>query len=208
MIQQDFNVERVFSIPADSAYPFQPLLNIRTILKKAVMSTRDVDILKSAVENIAAYVFHHMQASVEGRTPSRAVRRLAHTLLMLDAMFAACEAVGPKAHRERWWPTLMQKIETRFSASSSSLVTFAAFSDAASDAAKTALLNNELAKNINLAINTYKAGVRPPADVLVPLKRQIFCGSIAAFMIARWEPWRQDDRDWRDSRSGARQQQS
>lgn len=158
----ELHIELAFPDGPPKINPPIAMYTIRKLLKKQLLKGSEVELLMASVEQVLGVAFHHMNMRVKGLTPSFAVAVLGRTLLVVDSVCSACQAVGTQAHRE--------------------------------------LVEIPLAEHLLSALAIYSAGSLPPAKGLVPLKQSIICNSLVReFNGSRWEAWRIEDKEWRES---------
>lgn len=187
-VKSTFHVERVFSKSRPVLGSIGPLLTIQSQLKQPTLHWLEVQTLMTAVERQVALALQHPQSRDQRRPPSVVAEILAEAVLVVDSVHSACQAVGPKAGCEKWWPEFMEAMDPRWRFQPADL------------ANPRARRNVEIANMLNSAMQAYWARIRPPASFLVPLKQLILCPPMCRkFSAIRWDPWRLDDKEWKES---------
>lgn len=166
----------------------QPLNAIYRVLKKTALDKRDVTVLIYESSRLLSFAIHRMDKVLSEKPPSRAVGTAATMLLVLDMLFAAGSALGPKSGMPNWWPALMDAIpKNEYSLQKTFSVD--------SKTAEYLKMIQEILKTVEV----YRRGQRPPAAALVPLKQRLICVlSRKRFRKNIWELWTNDDRLWRE----------
>lgn len=131
---------------------------------------------------------------LEGLPPYQATEPAARRFLVVDALWNICSVVGPKMNQVQWWGRLMAH-----AAIPSSLISYPLPRSSVDRRPFFALLHK--------ALEEFRQGRRPSAEVIVELKRKIFCDPRfhARFREQMWDPWRSDDEDYRRT-TGAMQE--
>ncbi|CDJ28305.1 uncharacterized protein EMH_0039670 [Eimeria mitis] len=161
---------------------------VKECLKMPVIDWQHLDILMTQVEFLAGFAIVQMRGDIDKKKPKVAVERLAFALILVDSLYAATEVWGPQSKRDEWWGSVVSAIPvypgpTKVAASR-----------------PTAEQNILLAQSLQSALDTYRSGKRPTAEVLVSLKQKIFCTrQIPRFQRGQWLKWRTDDLEWRGS---------
>lgn len=164
----------------------EPLNAIYGIFKKKVLEESDVIVLTFETSRLLSFAVHQMDKVLTGK-PSEAVETAATMLLVLDTLFAVGTVLGPKCGAPRWWPALINTIpkndhfcRKRFNSNLQSIEYL------------------YLIQGILDTIDVYRAGQRPPAAALVPLKQRFICANPPKkFRTIAWRAWRNDDELWR-----------
>ncbi|CDJ52141.1 hypothetical protein, conserved [Eimeria brunetti] len=164
------------------------LLAVKDCLKLPVLNWEELDTLITHAELLVGYALLQMKARVERVKPTVAVERLAFALILVDSLYAASQVWGPQSRRNEWWGRVIHalpvysgpKRKPRYDRATGWRV--------------------QLAQSIHTALNVYRRGGRPPAPVLVSLKRDIFCTKkVPRFRRGRWLQWSIDDAEWQVS---------
>ena len=87
------------------------LFALREIMIKEVLGKRDLEALMYIVRGLLGYTSSWRPGAFSSETKAaNLVEPLARQLLVVDAIFSACEAIGPVMNRQAWWGTLMKRI--------------------------------------------------------------------------------------------------
>lgn len=164
---------------------FASLLAMRTLFKKDRLTSGQADTLARETTFLLFYARNTMHTAMTSMGVSKALDCVSHVLLVLDALLVASHVLGPRSAVDDWWPLLMQSIP--YSAPRIP-------SGKSTAHVQKVHMFNEVSQLIE---KYYRKGFRPPASVLVPLKRQFLCTHpTARFKKAGWAPWRKDDEEW------------
>ena len=166
------------------------LLAHRKILSNQVLDIKDLEALMDIVRGLLSYTSSWRPDKFSSeRKASRLVEPLARQLIVVDAIFTACEAVGTVMNRSAWWGTLMGRIikPVAFLAGPSRI--------AVDD-------KRPLVEQILAMLEIYRSGRRPEPQALVEVKQKIFQKPCAhpAYRRPKWDPWREDDKRFWDRR--------
>lgn len=188
VVRREFSTHNASTLGPRTFNPVAPLSTIRSLLKKPVLNGHEVELLLSATERLFGFAIHHMTTTEETLKLSSAVEIQASVFLLMNALYSSCQAVGPQARRETWWPRLVEVIKMH------------CISNQSLRRQLSAIKNAEIAKMLNSALETYTRGARPAASFIVPLKQLLLCVSpIRKFSRVTREAWRQDDKEWLES---------
>lgn len=163
---------------------------IRHLLKKKVLQKHEAWVLTFETSRLLHFAKHRMDKYLGLLVPSRAADIAATMLLVLDLLFAAGTALGPRSGMKRWWPALMNTIP-RNEYNGRQTTT----------RQQKSVENLDLIQQILKTIEVYRKGQRPPAAALVPLKQRFICTHpTKKFKRDTWKFWREDDESWRKSK--------
>lgn len=143
--------------------------------------------LTSIAERLLRFAAQWHPTQLEGTPPYNAIQHAARRFLVVDGLWNICVVVGPKMNRNQWWERLMAHVSVPQSLASyplpdGSYVDWRPF---------LALLRH--------ALEDFRQGKRPSPEVIVALKRMIFCDPKfhVRFRERPWDPWRRDDEDYK-----------
>lgn len=161
---------------------------LRVLFKKETLSPLEANVLFFETSRLLSYARFHMDKELSGMTSSRALDAAGLMLVVVDALYAAGCALGPSSAFVKWWPALMRTIPSKV------------FVRSNSRCMEKVDENLRLIHDIQVALETFKAGTRPPARHLVALKTKLFCAPIMRFRRKSWNAWRDDDKEWQNSK--------
>ncbi|KAL8446457.1 hypothetical protein Emed_004911 [Eimeria media] len=117
--------------------------------------------------------------------PAYAVEVLGFRFLLLDMTVCTLQLLGVPCSGA-WWEKMVSRIPDE------NIRPFTKWKE------KLPKFNVNLMTRLTAAIRMLKAGRRPHRNVVVHLKRCLFCSKLSPIRFLRpvWDPWRQDDRDF------------
>ena len=182
---REFRKENIELVGSRRFNYLQSLLIVKDCLKLPQLDWYHLDTLTTHVELLVGYATLQMDADVERAKPKVAVERLAFCLIVIDSLYAASEVWGPRANRDEWWGGVVSAIP-EYRGPTKRAASFRAAKE-----------NIRLAQSLHGALDIYRSGKRPSADVLVPLKQTIFCTTaVPRFHQGQWLKWCMDDAEW------------
>lgn len=167
---------------------FPQLDAIRLLFKNDTLQPSDVQKLIYQATLLLSFARHTMKKDITTLRPSKAASVAATMLMVVDALYAAGAALGPKSGVHTWWKLLMDTIPPN-----------KVRKERKSEEQKV-LENLDLLEQVLEVLETYRTGSRPPARILVPLKRRVICISpLHRFRDIWWDRWRDDDKKWQET---------
>ncbi|KAL8269884.1 hypothetical protein Esti_006191 [Eimeria stiedai] len=171
---------------------FQILSAMRRVLAKPELGAADAELLLQLAELAVAFVRHRINPQVGLRQISDLVIRLGVYFLLLEAIFTASEILGPAMHIETWWQEFTDHFKIDYPEFDSD--------EAEVKERRASTYNFRLLSRIQKALRCFKEGRRPQDEEVVAIKRSLFFSSTVYFRRSHWEPWRQDDRNYRSEK--------
>ncbi|CDI73963.1 hypothetical protein, conserved [Eimeria praecox] len=164
------------------------MLGIKEILKKNLLNSYDLELLMENLEMLVNHALHRKKESIDTMRPKYIVEKLGFALLVTDAIYAASEVLGSQARRSEWWQDVIDTLPVYTGPSESA-------------ASRTSARQNVLlAQLLHSALEIYRCGSRPSAEVLVPLKQIILCTpAVPALRRGPWTQFTTDDIEWQQS---------
>ncbi|CDJ54274.1 hypothetical protein EBH_0085660 [Eimeria brunetti] len=143
----------------------------------------------SLAERLCGYASARVPASVKTQQALRAMDTLGTIFLVLDALYCAAKVLRVGQIKQLWWPLIIRHIEG------------AKFVPKEIRAKTVKRVRNfDVAETLNLALESYKRGVRPSPLLVIGLKEELFCGAASSkFKEDQWNQWREDVIEWRRS---------
>ncbi|KAL8446348.1 hypothetical protein Emed_005085 [Eimeria media] len=165
------------------------LARMRSLLSKQTLGSMDLDDLAQVTGELLSYTYHYERASTARESPSVASRILGRRFLVLDAIIVALHVLGEPACGE-WWDRIMDAIPDD-TPEDPAAYTPSRFTPAAH-------FHVELMRRLHSALRVLKTGKRLSQAETIAIKRDLFCSpySPASFRESRWDPWREDDKDF------------
>lgn len=164
------------------------LNTLRELLKKKTLSQPDVDQMVGEASTLLSYARGYMDKDISGLASWKTADCAALMLVVVDTLFTVGTVLGPRSGPEKWLPALMQLIPRK-----------SAVTVRRSPSLKTESYLEDVRKILG-ALEFYRVGLRPPAHLLVPLKRKILCTSaVWRFRQRAWHSWKDDDKEWQQS---------
>ncbi|CDI73974.1 hypothetical protein, conserved [Eimeria praecox] len=181
---------RMFRVPFAASYrllrqsPHPMLEACRALMKKQRLTGQEFKELLHITERLVGYATGCMPKHVPKTTAAAAVEVLGIIFLVVDALFSAAEVLGENSKRSLWWGDVVRHIrKVKYSPKVRPSKT------------------NEVALLLDMALNYYRRGVRPPCRLVVCLKEALFDKSCSMkFACPSWDGWRKDAEEWRSAR--------
>ncbi|CDJ28895.1 uncharacterized protein EMH_0044920 [Eimeria mitis] len=167
-----------------------PLLSeCRRLLKKLRLTKEELEKLLDYTERLSGYASTHMPAHNRPSTTSYAVETLGRVFLILDTLYCAAEVLGDASKKDSWWPSIVHHIENaRYRGGSSETVM------------RRPCWSSAILNALNVALDYFRIGRRPPLQLVVGLKLAIFLSPRSTvFKNAKWDNWRKDSSEWHNS---------
>ncbi|CDJ49577.1 hypothetical protein EBH_0027260 [Eimeria brunetti] len=163
------------------------LLAIKNILKKQQpLTSNDLLSLMENLELLVEHIIHLKPETVDMLSPKFITEKQSIALLLTDAMYCAAEVLGDKARKGEWWKHAVNAIP---------VYRHPKINAATRGAAQRNLIIGQLLQS---ALQFYRKGKRPPAQLLVPLKQIILCTpSLPTLRRGPWARFEADDDEWR-----------
>ncbi|CDJ31440.1 uncharacterized protein EMH_0066820 [Eimeria mitis] len=165
------------------------LRTVRNLCLKPALDLRDTNELVGAAINLARRALISMTTPLVDVKASTAADTLGRRFLVFKAFHTVLKLVGDEKPRLReLWHTLVASIPTAYSNR---------FTGAYSNKH---MFQVELSYQLSAALELYKSGSSPSDDEIIALHRKLFCMKFSprAFLRDAWDPWRQDDTEYRD----------
>ncbi|CDJ58368.1 hypothetical protein, conserved [Eimeria maxima] len=162
-------------------FPLSTLAEFRILLRKEQLSEHHYRRLLYATERLYGYATGSMPKLVPKTSIGGAVEVLGGAFIVVDTLYCAVQVLG--GNSSSWWPDVINSIEeVRY-------VPRVRFS-----------INNSIAEMLDVALNYYRNGARPPARVVVCLKEILLdSASSLKFSTMSWDLWRADAAEWREA---------
>ena len=199
---RSLDLRLALSYPARQRLAITALRMSRAILKKDALTAADLNALLPNVESLCAFAITNMPVTYTRAQAKYALETFGMVFLVLDTLFCATEVLGERAMKQSWWPLVLHRIrDATFSPQMINVHT------------AQQSINLDIARTLHVALGYYSRGERPPAIMVVGLKKALLCtpGSTTKFATLLWDPWREDDEEWirsTQSNLGDSQQQS
>lgn len=187
-VVREFSHDASLHLGRKKIFPFYALQNVKNVLKLPMLQSHHLEYLMSSAEVLVAYASRFMKRNVNDVVPSLAVEFLAISLLVVDSLYAATQILGAQSKSDDWWDSVIDSVPH--------------YEDPPPSVAKDrrARKNVELAQLLREMLQFYKKKIRPPPELLVPLKQCMFCtAAIPRLRKSKWTEWEEDDHQWRNS---------
>ncbi|CDJ52449.1 hypothetical protein EBH_0049810 [Eimeria brunetti] len=185
-----FDLQRVATFADIKIQASNALAVCRGIMGKPLLSQEDFQQLLFHTERLCGYAVSKMPVPYAGRRASDAIENLGIVFLVLDTLHCAAEMLGKFSMKHLWWPKIVRHIEK-------------AGYEAGRDFMMPGkcLRNTKVARTLDTALEYYRQGHRPPVLMVVGLKEALLCeaGGRSKFSSTRWNAWREDAAQWRQS---------
>ncbi|CDJ48913.1 hypothetical protein EBH_0081100 [Eimeria brunetti] len=162
----------------------------REIMGKPDLSRQDFQQLIFHAERLCGYAVKKMPVAFARPKAVEAIETLGVVFLVVDTLHCVAEILGELSMKHVWWPKILRHIEEAgFAPRRDFLVPGMYFRNA------------EIACTLDAALEYYRQGHRPPVRMVVGLKEALLCEprDRSKFSGTRWNPWREDAAQWRQS---------
>lgn len=158
---------------------------MRQLLKLPFVGSEDLHQLMICLEYLVSFAIFQMDCDLTGLRPRLVCSKLEIAFIVLDALFAVSEVLGAQAKRNEWWDEVTKGIPSYEIPKAKSLSNPAT------------LKYIRLSQALKTGLDYYKRGRRPPAMLVIALKRGIISTQLAlGVQKAFWEPLHFDDEEW------------
>lgn len=165
------------------------IIVIKDLLKKRELSKHQFEIMIRETERLYGFAMCNLPLVLPYSQPARLAWTLGRAFLLLDTLYCAVQVLGPNAKSAEWWPKMMEHL-------SPLMVTSVSIGNNRSASCKYI----DICRRLLIALRTYRTGFRPSAEVVVGLKRSLFCDlGIFKQTAVSWERWRRDELSWKYS---------
>ncbi|CDJ32514.1 uncharacterized protein EMH_0044900 [Eimeria mitis] len=158
-----------------------PLVKLRKLFSKDVLSQDDADAVVRAIEELVGSAWYQARKSFR-RRPVHAAETCGQHFLIFDALVSAFELLGDSMELPLWWGRFVAAFDGDPSAR------LPPVSDHAGG------VRRRMIRRIQNALDIYKTGRRPLLQEVIALKKLLFCSSATpgSFNDKQWDPWRED----------------
>ncbi|KAL8440516.1 hypothetical protein Efla_007737 [Eimeria flavescens] len=157
-------------------------------LKQPRITSLEAVALIMEVRATLQYLTSHETHPLRGKRPTEVVRALSARFMCLDAVLSVIQVVGPPMNPQEWFPDFVAAIPTEYTPprAKRNAVSWG---------------NVRLAVRLSEALALLKQGIRPPAEVMINLKRDILHVETGATNLRgpAWDTWRSDDQNHQSS---------
>ncbi|KAL8275652.1 hypothetical protein Esti_000427 [Eimeria stiedai] len=157
---------------------------IRAALIKDQLTSTEAQKLFFDVTKLIKFAKGRLQSELKSKRSGEMTSRIGARLLVADALYCAAEVLGPSLRKDMWWPSVVGDM----------LRPALYWSPNATGEFREKLMQRMIA-----AAEIYRRGERPPAKLVVAIKRDLFVNPKVPplFKDPEWDPWKEDDRiDW------------
>ncbi|CDJ54254.1 hypothetical protein, conserved [Eimeria brunetti] len=162
----------------------------KEIMGKQFLSPQDFQQLILHAERLCGYAIKKMPVACKRPIATDAIETLGMVFLVVDTLHCLTEILGKFSMKHLWWPLVVRHIENARYAPKRDFVVPGKCSR-----------NAEIARTLDAALDYYRQGHRPPVRMVVGLKEALLCEPLERwkFSSTRWNPWREDAAQWRQS---------
>ncbi|KAL8435081.1 hypothetical protein ACSSS7_002671 [Eimeria intestinalis] len=159
------------------------LREIRRLFLKEELNLEEARQLVSHAEDVARHAYAYMTNDLIHVSPAKAAEALSRRFMVWWTLLSASQVLGADWQNQSWWKELALKVPTRFFARHDWVPRGLDF-------------NYRLIEDLSEALEKLKSGRPLPDELVIDLKRRIFCSphSPSHLKIPSWDPWRDDDR--------------
>ncbi|KAL8440890.1 hypothetical protein Emag_007647 [Eimeria magna] len=162
----------------------QLLGTLRELFSKRKLTFRDANELLDTTESLVRFARSHLRPVSTARI-AHIVRHVGIFFMVADAVVSAAEILRQELISYPWWKSFIASFPTHYSVKKPP-----------KDVKEIAHVNYSMLKRLIASLEIYKAGLRPAAQEVLSLKRELLCSptSLTYFRASRWDPWREDDK--------------
>ncbi|KAL8442909.1 hypothetical protein Emag_006194 [Eimeria magna] len=166
------------------------LMAVHELYTLSTLTTRQVEELLNTLESIVYFSRKSVHFRFQKLFACSVASKVAFYVLTLDALVAGREILGGYMRFDLWFKDFARLFEVDFQYQATKL-----------KFTLQATFYWKMIVRLRAAMKTYKKGVRPPANDIILYKRMIFCSSMSppCFLKSDYEPWRHDDRTYREA---------
>ncbi|KAL8273168.1 hypothetical protein Esti_002926 [Eimeria stiedai] len=165
------------------------LRRIRELLLKAQLNQQDVFQLIHLAEGATSQMLTAIASGVSERRPYLACENLGRRFLTLNALHCISTTLNLNWEKQQWWKEITGRIPSEYR------------SHVYTSPDNHTEFTRQLTFDLAAAVNLYKSGLSPSDEVIIDLKRRLFCMKQSPYFSrdASWEAWRDDDQMWQRS---------
>ncbi|CDJ29844.1 LOW QUALITY PROTEIN: uncharacterized protein EMH_0053200 [Eimeria mitis] len=167
-----------------SAFPRkvpQKLLEIQKILRKRVLSQDDANKLKKLASDLLMFAVSTKESRLVRVSCGDLIAPLSFRFLVAEALWCACEILGPAAEKHHWWDSAMDQLTASplFQGSSES---------------EKCVKSEQFVLQLIAALSVYRKGDRPSPQEVMSIKKTMFGPPPVHFCFTAmvWDWWRRD----------------
>ncbi|KAL8443906.1 hypothetical protein Emed_006501 [Eimeria media] len=176
---------------ATTSFVSRGLLGLmRELLAKPMLTPTDARALMETSAYLVSFAEARLKKDLFEPHTAHLIRHAGLFFMVVDAVVCAYRVVGLQPATFRWWNKFIESFPGQLD-----------IRKPRKSSRKSIAFNYKLIKGIAEALEVYKTGARPPGELVLKLKRMLLCTphSQAYFRAARWDPWREDDKKYRES---------
>ncbi|KAL8437700.1 hypothetical protein ACSSS7_000725 [Eimeria intestinalis] len=183
VVPRPLNVDRIFDKRGPQSHVFL-LREVREVLvTRPVLRLVDAHYLLDLAEQLANHMYNKMSTDITGEAPYKTTNLLGRRFLIFDVMYSVSVALNLNWPLQPWWRSLAERVPTEVDVSGYF---------------KTAHpLYVSLIEDMVEALRLFKSGVRPKEEMIISIKRRLFCSKYATYYMKAscWNDWREDDKN-------------
>ncbi|CDI76576.1 hypothetical protein EAH_00057110 [Eimeria acervulina] len=187
-IPRPFRTEIAFSTTVFERSSLQVFVRMRKLLSKNSLSTWEVEALLRQCEYLVNHALHKLTAPPPKPGAFFVARRLGILFFTFDYVVCTIMLLQEKMETRKWWDMFVSKFSTEYH-----------FPDSYVGKRDLDRKLPDLVNRLSQALSVYKQALRPPADDVIALKKDVLrlLRNYGYFQHQLWGLWRKDDARFR-----------
>lgn len=187
-IPRPFRTEIAFSTTVFERSSLQVFVRMRKLLSKNSLSTWEVEALLRQCEYLVNHALHKLTAPPPKPGAFFVARRLGILFFTFDYVVCTIMLLQEKMETKKWWGRFVSKFSTEYH-----------FPDSYVGKRDLERKLPDLVNRLSKALSVYKQALRPPADDVIALKKDVLrlLSNYGYFQHQLWGLWRKDDARFR-----------
>ncbi|KAL8437699.1 hypothetical protein ACSSS7_000724 [Eimeria intestinalis] len=182
VVPRPLNVDKIFETSGPRRHCYL-LREVREIfVNKPLIVQHDAAYLVHLAEQLANHLFNRMSTDVGHQPAFMAVNLLGRRFMVYDALYSISAALDVNWPLESWWRILAEKVPSEV--------------DISGYFSNTHTFYIPLIEDLTKALRLFKSGLRPSEELLISIKRRLFCDKLTTYYMKErsWDAWREDDK--------------
>ncbi|KAL8445258.1 hypothetical protein Emag_005147 [Eimeria magna] len=177
------NLKAMFSSRGPQRHTFFLREAHEILVNKPVLLQQDAQYLVQLAELLANHMYNTMSKEITRESPYKVTSLLGRRFLIYDVLYSASAALNLDWPQQAWWKTLAEKVATEV--------------DVRDYGKHSNPFYLQLIDDMVKALRLFKSGVRPSEEMIIGIKRRLFCGKYTTYFMRAscWDDWREDDKN-------------